>query len=497
MEQIFNIQTLLGSLRRLWWLPIVTLVASIGISWEITRKMPRFYQASTLVLVEPQKIPSNYVKPIVTTPIETRIRTVQQQIYSRSRIEAVINDYNLYPEVRDQVPMEVLVARVTRSIRLQVSGTNTFKIWYEDKDPKTAAIVANAIAELYIKENVDARRREARGTTGFLGVQLEQRRKDLEAKEAELAAFNRLHLEELPAQRDVNFRMLDGLRVRHQVVSDDISKEKDRKIVLEGELASLPESGGSAGPSGFTQLDTLRQELVELRGRFTESHPDVGALKRQIAQLEADLAARPALDPNAAARPVASLREQQLRQQIADSELKLKDLTRETERIQRDIVTYELRVSNAPRNEQLLLAMKRDYDILQGAYQDLLRNMQQAEMAETLEQELQGEQFIVLDRAVPPGAPFKPQPTQIIMIGSALGMALGVLLALLMDLLLPRFRTEDELAAAYAIPVLASIPRIATARAGRWGFLRRKAVVGTGVAGGLALLAALLVLWRR
>ena len=495
MEQIFNIPTLLGSLKRLWWLPIVTLLASIGISWEFARTLPRMYQASTLVLVEPQKIPTNYVKSIVTTPIETRIRTVQQQIYSRSRIETVINDYKLYAHVRDRVPMEVLVARVTRSIRLQVSGTNTFKIWYEDPDPNTAAVVCNAIAELYIKENVEARRREAKGTTGFLGEQLEQKRKELEAKEALIAAFNREHMEELPTQRDINFRMLDGLRVRFQVVNDNISKEKDRKIVLEQELAALPMTGGPGGPTSITQLDQMRKDLLDLRGRYTESHPDVQTLKRQIAQLEAEWASRPPVDPNAAAPPAASLREQQLRQQIADSDLKIKDLIRETDRIQNDITVYEQRVANAPRNEQLLLAMKRDYDIIQASYQELLKNKQQAQMAETLEQELQGEQFIVLDKAVPPGAPFRPNPTQIIMIGSALGLATGFVLALLMDLLLPRFRTEDELAAAYSIPVLASIPRI-TIPGVRKGFLRRKVVVGTGVAGGIALLAALVILWK-
>src|SRR4030095_7810022 len=97
-----------------------------------------------------------------TTTINNLIKTIQQQVTSRSRIETIIKERNLFPDQRDKVPMEDLVAQVTRGIRLEVRGTSTFKIYYEDRDPAIAALVANAVAELFITENVNARTEEAR-----------------------------------------------------------------------------------------------------------------------------------------------------------------------------------------------------------------------------------------------------------------------------------------------------------------------------------------------
>ncbi|HET9481603.1 MAG TPA: GNVR domain-containing protein, partial [Candidatus Polarisedimenticolia bacterium] len=158
--------------------------------------------------------------------------------------------------------------------------------------------------------------------------------------------------------------------------------------------------------------------------------------------------------------------------------VKIRDHNREIERVKNQIADYESRVANAPRNEQMLLTLKRDYDIMQQSYLDLLKNKTQAVMAENLEQERQGEQFVVLDRAVPPVRPYKPNVQQIIAMGSAFGLFIGIGIALLFDIVRPRFRTEDELAAAYGIPVLVSIPAVVTGDETPWFSRHRKWIFG-------------------
>lgn len=497
MEDLINLTALMNSLKRLWWVPVLTLGAGTLFSIDMCRRLPKVYQASTLILVEPQKIPTNYVRPIVSTTIDTRVKTIQQQVTSRSRIETIIKDQNLFPALRDRVPMEDLVAQVTRGIRLEVRGTSTFKIFYEDRDPKMAARIANAIAELFITENVNARTREARGTTLFLEQQLDATKKELERQEALITEFNRAHMSELPTQRDLNFQMLEGYRTRLSTTMDAISKEEDRRIVLETQLAEMPASGMATGQNAMSELDAKRQRLLEISSQFTEQHPEVVLLKRQIAELEKQLIARAVeKDPNEPAPVVTSVREQQLRGQIAEAQLKIRDLTREAERLRDLIADYEGRVANAPRNEQQLLTLRRDYDILQQSYLELLRNKTQAEMAESLEQERQGEQFIVLDRAVPPARPYKPNLSQIMAFGCALGLISGVLLALLFDIVLPRFRTEDELLAAFGIPVLVSIPAVMSPESHSRLRGRRKLVVRTGIIAAIIVVAAVYGLLR-
>src|SRR5262245_64580730 len=96
------------------------------VSFWLTRSLPRIYQASTLILVEPQKIPVAYVRPTVTTSIETRLRSIQQQITSRTRLERVIEELKLFPKQVGTVPMENLVSQVAARIKVEVRGTSTF-----------------------------------------------------------------------------------------------------------------------------------------------------------------------------------------------------------------------------------------------------------------------------------------------------------------------------------------------------------------------------------
>lgn len=500
MQDLINFTALVNSLKRLWWIPVVTLVLAASFSAYLCKRLPKVYQASTFILVEPQKIPTNYVKPIVTTPIENRIKTIQQQVSSRSRLETIIKEQNLFPDIRDQVPMEDLVARVDRNIRVEVRGVSTFKIYYEDLDPQVAARVANAVADLFINENVNARKAEAKSTTVFLEQQLAEKKRELEIAEARITEFNRSHMAELPAQRDVNFALLEGFRGRLKSLVDEISKQQDRKIVLEKELADLPASGVTNVQSAASDLDQKRARLVELRSQYTDQHPEVILLKRQIAELEDRLERKPELkDPNAAPAPppaAMSVRERQLRTQIGDIDLSIKDLIRESGRLKDQIADYENRVSNAPRNEQALLSLKRDYDILQQSYVELLRNKTQAGIAETLEQERQGESFWVLDRAVPPARPYKPNVNQILSFGSALGLVVGLGLALLVDIARPKFHTEDELLAAFGIPVLVSIPALVSSEPGPKHHLNRKLLVGTGILAVLLIAVALIGLLR-
>ena len=502
MEELFNVNALLNSLKRLWWIPALTLLAGILFSINLCNKLPKVYQASTLILVEPQKIPLNYVKPIVSTTIDNRIKTIQQQVTSRSRIETIINERNLFPASRDRVPMEDLVAQVTRGIRLEVRGTSTFKIYYEDRAPNIAALVANSVAELFITENVNARTKEARSTTRFLEQQLAATKSELERQEGLITNFNRLHMSELPQQRDLNFQMLEGYRARLATTMDAISKEEDRKILLQTQVAELPASGMATGQTAVTDLEAKRQRLVDLRSQFTEQHPEVVLLKRQISELEKGFAAQDAgpakaEDPNAQPPAGISLREQQLRSQIGDVLVRIKDLNREAERVRSLISDYEGRVANAPQNEQELLTLRRDYDILQQSYLALLRNKTEAEMAESLEQERQGEQFIVLDRAVPPARPYKPNLNQIMAFGSAGGLLGGIVLALLFDIAMPKFRTEDELLSAYGIPVLVSIPSIVSSEPESRLKGRRRLLVRTGILAALLVAAAVYGLMRE
>lgn len=485
----------LDSLRRRWWLPLVCLVLGVGAASLITKRLPKIYQASTLILVEPQKIPAAYVRPTVTTTIENRLRSLQQQITSRTRIERVIQDLNLFPERIGKVPMESLVGAVASRIRLEIRGTTTFKINYEGTNPEEVAAVVNKIADLFIAENSAARAQEARSTSEFLDKELEAVRQRLEREELEIARFKREHMGELPEQRDANLRTVEGLQARLRTATEALTRAQDRRLSLEGQLAALPASGGGDVNLIAVQLEQAKTRLQQLLTQYTEQHPEVALQRREIARLEDLLASSPEPDPNPAPRPGQSLFETRIRADLAAAETEIRALAAEQQQIRADIVKYQERVENAPRNEAALSTLTRDYENLKANYQSLLAKKLEAKLAENLETERQGEQFNILDRAVPPTVPFKPNLTQIVALGGVIGLLVGCAGAFVVDLAKPRFRSEDDLFTAHGIPVLAAVPRIDTegerARLRR----RRRVLVGSGLAAAAITVILALVLY--
>src|ERR1700739_1100790 len=82
--------------RRRWWIliPVFLVWAAVwGGSWLL----PSTYQSETLILLEQPSVPNQYVTPNVSAPVQERLQAIQQQVLSRTRLQAIINQYHLYP----------------------------------------------------------------------------------------------------------------------------------------------------------------------------------------------------------------------------------------------------------------------------------------------------------------------------------------------------------------------------------------------------------------
>ena len=124
--------------RKLWVLPFLILGLAGG--WLTYKWLPSRYWASTMILVEPQKVPSEYVKTTVTTSVVERLRTIEQQITNRENLERIILDQDLYHELRQDTPMEEIVERVRRALSVSVEQGATFRVSFTGEDPVEVAI---------------------------------------------------------------------------------------------------------------------------------------------------------------------------------------------------------------------------------------------------------------------------------------------------------------------------------------------------------------------
>ncbi|MBN2468044.1 MAG: protein GumC, partial [Deltaproteobacteria bacterium] len=132
------------AIRRRWFIIVPFLLITIGgVFWSY--RIPPAYRASTLILIQKQRVPENYIKPTVTSGIEERLHTISQQIMSRTRLEAIINELNLYPELRKALFMEEVVETMRKDISLEVKGKEAFQLFYQGRHPQLVAAVANRL----------------------------------------------------------------------------------------------------------------------------------------------------------------------------------------------------------------------------------------------------------------------------------------------------------------------------------------------------------------
>ena len=156
--------------RKLWVLVFLVLGLAGGVL--ALKSLPPMYEASTMILVEAQQIPKEYVKTTVTSNLTQRLRTIQQQITNRENLERIVHDLDLYPELRQVAPMEEVVARARRALTIKVERGRTFRVTFRGKDRFEVAKAANRIAELFLLENLNVRASQAEKTSEFLEVEL-------------------------------------------------------------------------------------------------------------------------------------------------------------------------------------------------------------------------------------------------------------------------------------------------------------------------------------
>lgn len=500
--------------RRFWYVVIPFFVISLITILHCIRA-PRIFKAETFILVEPQKIPGEFVTSTITIDLARRLRNITPQIKSRTRLEKIINEYDLYPGIRANATMSDAVAAFARSIEINANVKDqAFELSFQGKDPPKVRDVTNTLASLFIEDNLRLRGEQAAGTTRFLDREIQKVQKTLEEKDMALREFKERHLGLLPENMARNQQMLAHLQQRLDSISATLQQTKDRRVLLETQLtdlrrigAQMPATGSQDGgfASGAPDLGELQNRLTSLKSRYTDKHPDVVRTEAAIERLRKELKAQQEEGASEVASadhgrfegyPLLSGQTRDLATQILSIDTELKNLVQQQGRIEAERDIYRQRVEDMPRVEQMLGDLTRGYNDVRENYSNLLEKKFQAGLSENLEIAQQGEQFTILDRAQLPDKPFKPETRKVLLMGLGMALAGGFGLAFLREHLDPSFFGTKELESTLQLPVLASIPVILT-DADRKRILFGRSVSGVALlAMASILLYALYFLWK-
>ena len=493
-----DISTILNSLyRRKSLIVSVFLVVSV-LAIYLSTIIPEVYRSTTLISVSPQRIPTSYVSTTITTSLGERMQAIAQEILSRTRLEKIIQEFELYPET---TTVEDRVERLRKVIKIEFRQANLFALSFESESPQKAKEVATRLASLFIEQNLQVREQQAMGTKSFINAEAERLRNELEEQEAVVSRYRIANRFELPDQLDTNLRMLDQLRGELQGSNVRLSALQERKGILQKQivesdilggfdLLGIPQ-GGQSTPYG-AQLELKKRELESLLARYSLKHPDVARLNKEIEAIESQKTSSTSKTSAGPSIPATNPLRQVLQSQVADLDNEIRALRSQIDNVRSQIPVYQGRIDNTSVRGVELIKVSRTYDITLRKYQDLLAKGLESQLSENLEKKQKGEQFDILDPANFPIKPLRPNRPMIILLGLMGGLAGGVLLAFVWDNLDTSFKRADEIAGIVNLPVLATIPALMT----RGSVLDQRRSQGILVFASIAALAVGLVCVR-
>ncbi len=455
-------------------------------------KTPKVYQSTALMIYERGKINTgNKATPDVETQTREMVATLTQQVTSRTSLEAIIKQFDLYPGMRQKLPMEDVVDLMRlHDVAILPDKGDVFKVSFNGADPKKVMQVANALAARFIEENLRYREEKATATSAYVGDELQLSKTTLDKKEEIMRDYKLKFYNEMPQQFQANSTRLTALQTQLQTNRTNAQDLERTKILIQEQISmrkavsaqmAQQAAGARSGVTmqqaganpGLSELAQARQQLASMRLRYTDSHPEVKKLQKLVAALEGDQGAAAEgtdtssdgakgrkVEQRAAVAPIFDNQLEQLVVQFKQADFAMASLNQENEGLKKQIDQYEKWLSMTPVREAEWTALTRDYEQLSKNYQQLVGRNLEAGAAESLERRQKGSQFKIVDSAYLPEKPIQPDFKKIMLLALAVGLGLGAGIAFVLELQDSSFRDVAEAEIYLGVPVICAIPLI-------------------------------------
>ena len=448
----------LGVIRRRWrWMAPVLVIGVAAATFLVTRLIHREYSASSRVLVSSARISEDFVRSTIQEDPLEKMNALVGEILARDALAEMVEAHELYPNLQGLDESQLLNLMRSKisialddqmtDLRRREESAHVFRMSFIDDNPRKAALVANDLAVRFMDASIEMRTRQARITTQFLRQELEETEAELSEQNTLLTGLLQQNRGSLPAELDSNLSRLERLQSQRANLALQITEAETRVVALA--------QGGTATRaddlSPRARLAQLRARLAEQQAVYTDEHPNVTSLQRQIQLLESDLAANPNLGAQMSLTPtellVASRRTiDELRSQLAYTD--------------EQIAGLEAAVEATPEAQQELQSVEQRVNVLRDKYVDFQRKVQEAELAESLEAAQQGQRVAIIDRASPPRMPMRSRARW--MAAGIIASFLGALLVgVLLEFFDPVVLTPEQIESRFELSTIGSAPPMA------------------------------------
>ncbi|MBM9537240.1 hypothetical protein [Desulfobulbus alkaliphilus] len=504
------------------WIALCLLIACLAGLGHYLRT-PKLYQSTAVLSYEQQRISPTRMDPEQgRSRLRETLGTLQELVTSRNNLERVIIQFSLYEEARARLPIEDVIEMMRQNISISPSRQgDVFSVSFQGRDPQQVMRVTNALAALFIEENLKYRAERATETFRYTQSELAMIKRDLDEKEQVMRDYKLRYFNEMPEQRASNLARLTALHTQKQGIQESIQDLERTKVMLQEQIAmhqrlaaarttvdSMPggRGGASSGQTLLTdgeRLQQLQRHLNSLLVRYTEKHPEVRRTQQLIEQLETQMGNEEiagqqsgAVAGGSAASPL-NVEVQRLQLQLRDIDLNIQQLRAAQARIPEEIAKYEGWIEAAPVREAEWAGLTRDYNEFRRHYDHLVAQNLQAQSAEYLERSQRGSRFTIVDPARLPAQPFKPNFVKIFFAAAIAGLALSLGTIFMLDLVDTSFKDAGEIEDYLGVPVVSAIAYLEMDTEIRKRRIRFIVSVVFFTACGALLLATMAYLWRK
>ena len=522
----------LGILRRRRGLIGGVFALLFAIAAVVSVALPPVYRSTATILIKEQEIPQEFVRSTVTSFADERIQVISQQVMTRSTLLELVDKYGLYGSARQKETSEEILDRMRRDIKLTpisaevtdrrsgspVKSTIAFSLSYDSEVAANAQKIANELTTLYLNENVKNRQQKAAETTLFLDGELERVTEHISESEQKLAEFKARNQGRTPDLSLSNQMSSERVNAEVQRIEREINFLEERKSALEAQLADTKPGTPVVGNGGTIlepedRLKALQLQLTSLTGIYSDDHPDVKRLRREIAKLKVetglqddatdrenklqqlqqqisllrqrysddypdvvqlkrafaalDQAVRTGADaPEGRASDIRRARKPDnpvylnLKSQIETTSAQIQSLRTERQEMRAKRELLDLRVSQSPEVEREYLELARDLDSSRARFRELRDKQMQAQVAEQLERGRKAERFTLIEPPIFPEKPYRPNRAVILMMGALLALAGGIGAAALRESIDQTVHSARDVVRVMQVPMLAVWPAL-------------------------------------
>ncbi|MDO6459649.1 Wzz/FepE/Etk N-terminal domain-containing protein [Granulosicoccaceae sp. 1_MG-2023] len=417
------------------------------------------YRSSARILIEQQGGVAEDAS--VANFTEHRIQVISEQIMTRENMREIIRTFSLFPDktedkafdkFKDAVEMHPINTELVDPTSGRVrESTIAFLVAFEYTDPQIAKSVTDNLVSLFLTKNEESRNQRVEQTATFLKEQADRLAEQVAEREAALAAFKERNAGKLPDSQQSNLQLMESTERQMLQVSEQLRSLREQAVFVESELAQTSPTGALVSSTGERilsneeKLKSLRTELADAKRRYSNDHPDVKRLERQLREVQAGVGGEDASffssQPTAPDNPAYI----QLQTRLRALQTEIASASRREAALQARLDNFQRAMADSPEIEREYLSLTRDYENVLETFRETKQRMLEAQLSEAAEKGDQSDRFSVLEAPRVAADPVRPNRLAIITIGGLLALISGIIAVFLGDQLDRSVRNARDL----------------------------------------------------